>query len=459
MKEPPLFRFTASDKLLATESPGADREMHYYLNDDAVSKQLGSSLDGLSADLVDVAAAIHIADRLAVREKALPEEWQRRFQLQVPVRHPSEWQRTDVGGALDEVLAHTTGDEWDVRFCSRPDRPRLSEHQGSMFPIDPSESIRVNLFSGGLDSFASNAAALVENPDVHYVCVSATPNRRQESRQREQIGALRALPNRSLTHVRIPCWLESAAEVPQEPTRRTRGFLFLALGAVSALSAGSDRLFLYENGIGAINLPYERTPVGVPNSRAVHPTTLILVSRFIQTLTGRQFSIENPCMFQTKAQMCREPIMQRMGSTVPSTFSCDGFPVQRSRAPQCGRCTSCILRRLALDNSGLHSHDTEGYACDLYELNQTIWSRRLRGLAAMDWQVERLRQALLANPAWPALVSEFPDLRQTCASLVKQTGYSGNVIQSHLEHLYRQHCDEWRNFPPRQWLLPQRKVA
>ncbi|MFZ0589630.1 MAG: hypothetical protein WAM39_04055, partial [Bryobacteraceae bacterium] len=340
MRAPHVFEFTAGEKVLGIEpQSGAELEMHYYLNDEAVSKLLGSGLNSLLADLVDVAAAIHIADRLAVRERAFPEEWKRQFKIQMPVRCLSEWRRNDVEESLCDLLAFITGDGWDVQFCVRPARPRFSERQSSLFPVDPSEPVRVNLFSGGLDSFAGNTAALVENPNVHYVCVSATPNRRQEFHQKEQVRVLRTQPHRSLTHVRIPCWLESSSEVPQEPTRRTRGFLFLTLGAVSALSAGSDRLFLYENGIGAINLPYERTPVGVPNSRSVHPLTLILMSRFVHALTGKQFSIENPCVFQTKAEMCLHPIVQAMAGSISTTFSCDGFPVQRSRQPQCGLCT------------------------------------------------------------------------------------------------------------------------
>lgn len=460
MKEAHVFRFTAGERVLGTEpESGAEREMHYYVNDDAVAKLLGSTLDPLAADLVDLAAAVHIADRLAVREKATLDNWRRRFVVDVPVRCLSEWRRNKVEQSLCELLGFITGDGWDIRFCSRPVRPRFSERQSALFPIEESEPTRVNLFSGGLDSFAGNAAALVQNPEVHYVCVSASPNRRQEHGQVAQVRALRAISNRSLTHVRIPSWIESATEVPQESTRRTRGFLFLALGAVSALSIGVNQLFLYENGVGAINLPYERTPVGVPNSRSVHPTALILTSRFIQALMGREFRIENPCVFKTKSEMCSEPIVRAMATHIGSTFSCDGFPVQRSGNPQCGLCTSCILRRLALENSGLHKHDTDGYACDLYEMGQQIRPRRLKGLAAMDWQVERFRQALSANAGWPALMSEFPELREACAALVVLTGSSNAVIQEQLENLYRRHCDEWRNFPPRDWLAPQRKAA
>lgn len=460
MRAPHVFNFTAGEKVLGTEpQSGREREMHYYVNDDAVSKLLGNTLDAVLADLVDVAAAIHIADRLAVREHVAPEDWKRQFRIQVPVRCLSDWRRTEVQESLGDVLSFLTADKWDVVFSSRPARPRFSEQQSSFFPVDPSEPIRVNLFSGGLDSFAGNVAALGENPGVHYVCVSATPNWRQEFHQKAQVRSLRTQPRRSLTHIRVPCWLESASEVPQAPTRRTRGFLFLALGAVTALSAGTGNLFLYENGVGAVNLPYESTPLGIPNSRSVHPSTLLLVSRFIQALTGRHFRIENPCVFQTKAEMCAHPAVQLMASSIPTTFSCDGFPVQRSRLPQCGLCTSCILRRLALENSGLHGVDGEGYACDLYNANQTIKRRRLKGLAAMDWQVERLRQAPAGNAGWKTLMAEFPELRQICVALVKQTGYTDEVIQNRLLRLYRRHCDEWENFPPRQWMPPGRQAA
>jgi len=53
MKEAHVFRFTAGERVLGTEpESGAEREMHYYVNDDAVAKLLGSTLDPLAADLV-----------------------------------------------------------------------------------------------------------------------------------------------------------------------------------------------------------------------------------------------------------------------------------------------------------------------------------------------------------------------------------------------------------------------
>ena len=452
------FRFVAGERVLGAEPGGCEeREMHYYINDDSVSKLLGNSLSPILADLVEVAAAVHIADRLGVRGRTSPEGWRRRLQVDIPVRCLSDWNRAEVGESLFALLTFLTGDEWDIHFSSRPGSLRTSESQGHLFPVALDQPARVSLFSGGLDALAGTLAAIDRNPDEHLICVSGSPNSRQAHHQKAQMAVLRGTSRGSVTHVRVPCWLDSSDEADQEPTRRTRGFLFLALGAATALNAGGNRLWIYENGVGAINLPYERIPLGVPNSRSVHPETLFLAARFVQALRGRMFAIENPCVFQTKGEMCLLPAVQRFATAIGDTFSCDGFPVQRSKTPQCGVCTSCILRRLALHAASLQDADTMGYACDLYLPNGGINPRRLRGLAAMDWQVERLSTA--GKSGWAGLMGEFHELRQACMALMTLTGESSEVIQERLVRLYAAHVAEWRVFPPRHLLVTQRKAA
>ncbi len=452
------FRFGSGERVLGMQpNGGQEREMHYYINDDSVAKLLGAMLSPILADLVEVAAAIHIADRIAVRQCRAPETWRRQFRVDIPVRCLADWKRPDVMERLCRLLSFLTGDGWDLQFSSRPGRLRGSESQGHLFKAECKEPIRVSLFSGGLDALAGSVAHIEESPEEHLVCVSGSPNNRQERHQRAQIARLRETYHRSITHIRVPCWLESGAEIAQEPTRRTRGILFLILGAVAALSAEVNRLYVYENGIGAINLPYERIPVGVPNSRSVHPSTLILVSEFVQAITGQPFSIENPSVFQTKAEMCQHQGVQHLASVIAETFSCDGFPVQRSRAPQCGVCTSCVLRRQALFGAGLAHADAAGYSCDLYDADQTINPRRLRGLAAMDWQAVRLAEAL--QYGWAGLMREFPELRQTCMALSLSGNETVETVQRRLVRMYEQHVREWSTFPPRMLWMAQRKAA
>jgi 7-cyano-7-deazaguanine synthase in queuosine biosynthesis len=458
MSEIRNFDFTASGHRLGTQGESnGEREIRYYVNDDSVAKLLGNTLPAILADLVEVAASIYTADRIAVRPIRAPENWRREFCLKIGVRCISDWKLAEVIEELKSLLLFLTGDSWNLQFSERRGGLRSSESQGHLIHSESNQPTRVSLFSGGLDALAGTIGHIEHCPEDQLVCVSVSSNHRQEHHQVRQIAHLRNRYGRTITHIRVACSLESGSEIAQEPTRRTRGMLFLILGAVSALNCGVNRLFIYENGIGAINLPYERVPLGVPNSRAVHPATLNLVSKFLQTVTGQQFSIENRCVFQTKAEMCQHPGVEGLASTIAETFSCDGFPVQRSQRPQCGVCTSCILRRMSLYGAGLRSVDTTGYGCDLYDTNQRINPQRIRGLAAMDWQVARLADGL--HFGWEGLMREFPEVREPCMAS-SCSGYgSFEAVQQQLVGLYQRHVQEWNAFPFRAVLRTQRQAA
>jgi 7-cyano-7-deazaguanine synthase in queuosine biosynthesis len=457
----PVFRFRFDGSTVLGTMPGTSEqtEMQFFVDDEPIAKSLGARLKPLHADLVDVAAAVHIADRQAKRQPD-GELWRRRFAVEIPVRSLEVWKRQRVTEALSDLLKHLTGDGWEFLFSSRPCERRSSEQQDVLFPPPDDAPISVGLFSGGLDAFAGTVASISADKNQHFVCVSGTPSRRQEQRQHAQAASLReVLKPRSLTSIRVPCWLHSADETNQEPSRRTRGFLFLSLGAAAAIAANARSLSVYENGIGAINLPYERTPIGIPNSRAVQPLTLLLFSRFVEAVTDERFGVKSPCVFQTKAEMCQHPELRGLERAIAETFSCDGFPVHRAGKPQCGVCTSCILRRLSLFGGGLELLDQTSYGCDLLASGELIRPKRLKGLFSMDWQVGRLERALGSQSPWTELIIEFPDLRETCTSLATLTGESCNEVQEKLIRLYSKHCAEWASFPARNRLQVEREAA
>ena len=222
-----MFRFRFDGSTVLGTIPGASKqtEMQFFVDDEPIAKSLGARLKPLHADLVDIAAAVHIADRQAKRPPD-GELWRRRFTVEIPVRSREVWQRPLVVEALTELLKHLTGDEWDCVFSARPFERRSSEQQDVLFPPPDDAPVSVGLFSGGLDAFAGTVASISGNSDQHFVCVSGTPSRRQEQRQHSQAASLRdVLKPRSLTSIRVPCWLHSAEENNQEPSRRTRGFL------------------------------------------------------------------------------------------------------------------------------------------------------------------------------------------------------------------------------------------
>lgn len=422
--------------------------MRYALDDAEINGQLGALLPAHLADLIDIAVAVYMADRLAVRGATdQSSDWHRTVQLNIPVRLIDLWQRADVQHGLSTALEFLTEDDWRLRFCQRPASfLRVAESQQPLFPDQFAGPVHVSLLSGGLDSFVGTAAAIAHNPHSHFVCVSGVANQRHGDRQRQQVRSLKNLHPLSLTHIRVACWLKDADEVRQEPTRRTRGFLFLALGAVAALAARADRLWLYENGIGALNLPFARTELGVTTSRSVHPKTLDLMGALVSLVSGSAFTIRNGSVLQTKAQMCSDPAISPVFDTIPATFSCDSFPLRRQGASQCGVCTSCLLRRLALFNAGLQDRDSRDYQHDVYSPD-ALDERHLRGAFEMDWQVARLAAALGQEDAWLGLLSEFPSVSLAQQSLARQLALPASVVADRLVGLYRRHCDEWCRFP------------
>jgi len=436
--------------------------MQYGLDDAEINKQLNALVPPALADLIDIAVAVYISDRLAVRGGTDHSSmWHRSMNVLVPVRRIDLWRRTDIQRRLAEVLGFLTEDEWRLQFRQRPMHfRRLAESQEQLFADQTFGPIHVGLLSGGLDSFIGTAAAIADDPRAHYVCVSGVANRRQGDRQKQQVRRLRDLRPSSLTHVRVACWLKDADEIHQEPTRRTRGFLFLALGAVAAIAARVNCVWLYENGIGAVNLPFASADLGVTTSRSVHPEMLGLMSEFVSQIVDQEFSIRNGVVLLTKAQMCADLRVAAVLDAIPLTFSCDAFPLRRQGATQCGVCTSCLLRRMALCNARLGHFDVGDYRYDLCGAPlEPVRDRHLRGVREMGWQVARITAALAQQNPWQALVSEFPSILSAQEALVRQLGSSGPLVAERLIDLYRSHILEWCRFPAAASARMGRKAA
>lgn len=252
--------------------------MEYYIDDETIDRRFGHALDALLADWVDVALACYLADRLATRIPSRlaqsGKHWSRTLNITLPVRRLDRW-TNEIQSSLSRLLGFLTDDSWQFDFVQHEGAKRTAESQRFLFPFDPGSPTRVALYSGGLDSFSGAAQTLCDSPNYNYIFVSGVTNSRQQAGQQVQLSRLRLKASAHICHVAIPYGLQWAGvkgERKEESSQRTRGFLFLTLGAVSAIAAGTKELFLYENGIGAINLPYDGTQVGTYNSRATHPS-------------------------------------------------------------------------------------------------------------------------------------------------------------------------------------------
>lgn len=439
----------------------------FYVDDHVIGHSFGRLIDPLYSDWIDVALAAYYADRKSPRrDPKSPErgyQWARRLDLRVPVRLPEVWRRPEVGDALRRALGFFTDDDWHLEFVTHRGQDRLAGAQQFLFQSPIGMPTRVALLSGGLDSFAGAARAAADLPDHSFVFVSGATNSRQRSAQREQVRALRRLSPGELCHITVPFGVTGRGRSRgkgEEQSQRTRGFVFLTFGAVTALTAGAPELHVYENGVGAINLPYNATQLGTSNSRGVHPLSLLRMGELAGALTGATFAFLNPFLHQTKGQMCRHPAVRRLAPYIKTTFSCDGFPVQTKGKPQCGSCTSCHLRRVSLEAAGLSAYDPSGqYVCDMTDAGAKAGEKQLRALSAMEWQVRKIGQRLIAPDPWQSMVTEFPELQKIASELGASAGGGERGVRRSVLRLYARYVAEWDKYSARARLATRARAA
>lgn len=386
------------------------------LDGHSVTHRLARELPDMAADLIEIAVCVHAVDRLVRRPSTQPARagasWARDLWAQVPVRQPSLW--SAHANLLTELLTWLTDDSWSMEFCQLPEGTGpLDESQGFLFDTVPSDSAPV-LFSGGLDSAAGLAAHLL---DGNAVAISVDTLRYRVSVGRSSV----------------------------ETSQRSRGLLFLAVGIATAWTLRQDRLRVFENGIGAINLPYLRSQFGSQATRSMHPRTLQLMEKLAAAVSSRPFNIEAPALSTTKAQLI-ETVPAVADPALALTVSCDtGFSARvRDHAP-CGVCTSCLLRRQALHAAGKADLDDVGAYRDSSPTRSVA-------LQAMLWQVARIRDCLGQADPWKALISEFPEILDTAP-----------LAPTDVTNLYRSYIREWdsiqNTFPVSSQLGRQGKAA
>ncbi len=299
----------------------------------------------LLADLTDIAMAVHTADRLSISNGDMP----RRMQICLPIRLPELLDRPLIHKKLQDILYWFTGDNWFFEFTPYIKGGRLSEMRQCL-PF-PQEATRVVLWSGGLDAFAGVYQLLLKEGATHYTLFGTGGNDMISHIQRRTAADIGKLfPNRTKL-VQLPLRLKESRSVKKSSSARSRGFVFMLLGAVCAYQEGQSRLYICENGIGAINLPFRESEVGLDHSRSVHPLSLHYMNELLSNILEQSFMFQNPFLFWTKAQMCKEPLHSNAVETIFSTISCDSR--HRRKPIQCGYCSSCLLRRQAIAVHGI----------------------------------------------------------------------------------------------------------
>lgn len=418
---------------------------------------LFSRLSRRLADLLELTNAIYLADRLALRRPhgiadSPWRPWKRRLQLSIPVRDLDFWQDAKVSEQLASVLDYITEDRWCFAF-------RQLTNASSQSSLDFKADFKVPdntfiaLFSGGLDSFAGVTAYLNNhNFDCIYL-ISAVTNQRMKGTQKSLLRSLKRAFNPDIIHIPIRLQLRERTlpDHLEEKSQRSRGFLFGVLGSVFAFHAGRKKLNLFENGVGAINLPMTEFQIGTDNTRATNPLALLEMSKLLSMIFDEPFVIENLALWSTKTELCRALIDSPLRQTISQTVSCDGsFSRRIRRKRQCGVCTSCLLRRLSLTAAELVDADlSDDYQFDILKTSSIESADRLFQFKAMRNQVQKLKTCLEAQNPWFELSRSYPMLEEIKLRLGNLTKADTALIQNKILYLYSNYVHEWSMFENR----------
>jgi 7-cyano-7-deazaguanine synthase in queuosine biosynthesis len=389
----------------------------------SVIRRIAREFPDVAADLIEIATTVYAVDQMVARPRSQQLDsggsWARSIQLEIPVRLPDAWNAR--AGSLEEMLAWLTDDSWRLVFTRRADGSGpLDTSQGFLFDSIPRGAVPV-LFSGGLDSAAGLATWLAR---ADAVAVSVDTNNWMQHVQQAVVRELNVVSAHGCVPLRYRV-SRHAQKHAAESTQRSRGLLFLAVGIATAWTLGQDRLQVFENGIGAINLPYTHAQFRSQAARAVHPKTLRMAQELASAISDRPFRIDAPAMTLTKAQLIRMA-PAAADRALAGSVSCDtGFSARVPERAPCGACTSCLLRRQALQAAG-KPHLDAGAAYRASSLEGSF------ALQTMLWQVSRLRACLDCDDPWPGLVQQYPELLDATP-----------LTPTEVIDLYRSYVREW----------------
>jgi 7-cyano-7-deazaguanine synthase in queuosine biosynthesis len=393
----------------------------------------GKSMSSIVADLIDVASALHVVDCISVRKNDMP----CRIHVNLPVRHPEIFGKPDVQEKLQTVLDWYTGDQWSITFTTYMTCGRTPELQRFLIE-DWEKPTNVALWSGGLDALAGLYHHLLLDETTHHTLFGAGSNNIVFKTQKTVADSIKKkFPNRTQL-IRLPIRLNQSKNLTKNSNQRARGLVFILLGIACSHQLGQNTLHIYENGIGAINLPFTQSEVGLDHSRSVHPLSLHYVSEFVSSILEKPFSVRNPFLFSTKAQMCS--IFKESDATplIFQTITCDRN--HRKKVSQCGCCSSCLLRRQALAAQDIE--DETRYVSKELLNKRKSWPED-KYYNAMNFQVENLRKVFdQANP-WQSMIKNYSYLQETVDRTFGREKVTKEIMQKELLSMYKIYVHEW----------------
>lgn len=419
------------------EETSEEEKIGISIDDGAFQYRTRKEFPPIVADLIDIAVAIHATDRLT--EQPLDKN-QTCIRVVLPVRNPDVLSSSDIVENISRLLYWTTGSRWAFEFQGRVEVGRAVERQPLLLSTEHDVS-EVALWSGGLDALAGAYNRLQQHDSRRFMLFGTGSSDNVYARQRAVFKRIQTVfPNR-VSLCQAPLRFSSSEKHRKNKFSRARGVVFTLLGSAYAYLMGRNTLHLYENGIGAINLPYRKSSVGLDHSRSVHPLTLLQVGTTVSSILKESFEVRNPFLFWTKGEMCQALDHAVGKSLILSTTSCDS-PHRKKSIQCCGYCSSCLLRKQSIAASKIE--DPSRYIVPHGEPPVGDTELHLRHMLE---QVSIIKDLLSSEKdfslQWQALTQRFPELDDISDRLGANSAIAVSDVRRKLLRLYQTYVSEW----------------
>lgn len=124
---------------------GSEKAFVFTINDQDFEFRLQHTIHSSIADLIDIAASIHAADRLVPQD---PKKKERYISVYLPIRNLNRVKSTSFKENLENLLGWTTGSFWTFYFQELESLERYSEIQGKLTQLWTEPVEEIALWSG-----------------------------------------------------------------------------------------------------------------------------------------------------------------------------------------------------------------------------------------------------------------------------------------------------------------------
>lgn len=314
--------------------PTLHGERNFLLNFEHATAGLPRQLSERELDWLEVAGYLFAVD-MACQRGAGDLAWSRDITAHLPVREPTFWQAH--APAIQEIFGDFTSDRLQLRFELESQPSPAPRQRRQPFP----DHDCVALVSGGVDSFVGAAGLVADGR--RPLAISHTANgatTRSQARVEEVIAARFA----DFERVGLSAAKQGPGFPEPEKSQRSRSFLFLAVGAMMACVAGSEAVFINENGPMAIHVPMTAARIGSLSTHTAAPAVLERVESLAQVVLGCPVTISNTLLSLTKPEVVQFGLQLGLGDSLVDTVSC--WSIGRT-SRHCGVCAPCMIRRIS----------------------------------------------------------------------------------------------------------------